>query len=105
MTKARLFFFTSIFLSLALIAACNKNGNNGQKTIAVIPKGVSHSFWLSIKAGADAAGKDFNTKIIWKGAASETDYAGQVSIVEDMITQKVDGICLAPSHGDALVPS
>src|SRR6185503_6711562 len=81
-----------------------KNGKSGQKTIAVIPKGVSHSFWLSIKAGADAAGKEFNTKIIWKGAASETDYAGQVSIVEDMITQKVDGICLAPSHGDSLVP-
>lgn len=104
MTKAKLLLFTSIFLSLALIAACNKNGNKGQKTIAVIPKGVSHSFWLSIKAGADAAGKEFNAKIIWKGAASETDYAGQVSIVEDMITQKVDGICLAPSHGDSLVP-
>jgi ribose transport system substrate-binding protein len=104
MTKAKLLLFTSIFLSLALIAACNKGGHKGQKTIAVIPKGVSHSFWLSIKAGAEAAGKDFNAQIIWKGAASETDYAGQVSIVEDMITQRVDGICLAPSHGDSLVP-
>src|SRR6185436_17278952 len=102
MSKAKLFLFISVFLCLALIAACNKTANNGQKTIAVIPKGVSHSFWLSIKAGADAAGKDFNAKIIWKGAPSETDYSGQVSIVEDMITLKVDGICLAPSHGDAL---
>jgi ribose transport system substrate-binding protein len=106
MNKAKLLLCISIFITLALFAGCNKGGNsnNGQKTIAVIPKGVSHSFWLTIKAGAEAAGKDLNTKIIWKGAASETDYAGQLGIVEDMITQKVDGICLAPSHGEALVP-
>ncbi len=103
MTKAKLLFCTTLALTIALLAACNKTGNK-QTTIAVIPKGVSHSFWQTIKAGADAAAKDLNVKIIWKGAASETDYAGQVSIVEDMITQRVDGIVLAPSHGDALVP-
>ncbi len=103
MTKAKSLFCISLALTIALLAACNKAGNK-QTTIAVIPKGVSHAFWQTIKAGADAAGKDLNVKIVWKGAASETDYAGQVSIVEDMITQRVDGIVLAPSHGDALVP-
>ncbi len=103
MTKAKSLFCISLALTITLLAACNKAGNK-QTTIAVIPKGVSHSFWQTIKAGADAAGKDLNVKIVWKGAASETDYAGQVSIVEDMITQRVDGIVLAPSHGDALVP-
>ncbi|MCI0524544.1 MAG: substrate-binding domain-containing protein, partial [Acidobacteria bacterium] len=71
---------------------------------AVIPKGVSHSFWQTVKAGADSAGKDLNVNIVWKGAASETDYSGQINIVEDMINQRVDGIVLAPSHGDSLVP-
>ena len=96
-----------IFFALALFAAgCNgaRGANPSQKTIAVIPKGVSHSFWLTVKAGADAAGKDLNVKIIWKGAAQETDYSGQINIVEDMINQRVDGIVLAPSHGDSLVP-
>ncbi|MGH6629560.1 MAG: ABC transporter substrate-binding protein, partial [Burkholderiales bacterium] len=94
-------------LAALTITACNKNGgvtNSGRKTIAVIPKGVSHSFWQSVKAGADAAGKDLDVNIIWKGAASETDITGQVNIVEDMINQKVDGIVLAPSHGNSLVP-
>jgi ribose transport system substrate-binding protein len=96
-----------IFFALALFAAaCNgaRGGNPSQKTIAVIPKGVSHSFWLTVKAGVDAAGKDLNVKIIWKGAAQETDYSGQINIVEDMINQRVDGIVLAPSHGNSLVP-
>jgi len=96
-----------IFFALALfLSACNgaRGANSSQKTIAVIPKGVSHSFWLMVKSGADAAGKDMNVRIVWKGAAQETDYSGQMNIVEDMINQRVDGIVLAPSHGDSLVP-
>jgi ribose transport system substrate-binding protein len=96
------------FIAVAIFSACNKNSGgdakSGRKTIAVIPKGVSHSFWQSVKAGADAAAKDLDVNIIWKGPASETDIAGQINIVEDMINQKVDGIVLAPSHGDSLVP-
>jgi ribose transport system substrate-binding protein len=98
----------ALFLLAAFgITACNKNGGapkSGKKTIAVIPKGVSHSFWQSVKAGADAAARDLDVNIIWKGPASETDIAGQINIVEDMINQNVDGIVLAPSHGDSLVP-
>ena len=96
-----------ILIALALsVASCGGAGGAkpSQKTIAVIPKGVSHSFWQTVKAGADAAGKELNVKIVWKGAAQETDYSGQINIVEDMINQRVDGIVLAPSHGDSLVP-
>jgi ribose transport system substrate-binding protein len=98
-------FFILVVLA-SFLAACGgaRGANSSQKTIAVIPKGVSHSFWLMVKAGADAAGKDMNVKIVWKGAAQETDYSGQINIVEDMINQRVDGIVLAPSHGDSLVP-
>ncbi|MDX2030025.1 MAG: substrate-binding domain-containing protein [Blastocatellia bacterium] len=107
MTRKFIFVLALALLAAALFTACNKGGGeskSGRKTIAVIPKGVSHSFWLSVKAGADAAGKDLDVNIIWKGPASETDITGQVNIVEDMINQRVDGIVLAPSQGDSLVP-
>jgi ribose transport system substrate-binding protein len=107
MNKSKLILlFALTTVGSLLLPACNHGGSGkaAQKTIAVIPKGVSHSFWQSVKAGADAAGKDLNVKIIWKGAAQETDYSGQINIVEDMINQRVDGIVLAPSHGDSLVP-
>lgn len=103
-SKLSLLVLVALIASFTL-ASCNKGEKKaGQKTIAVIPKGVSHSFWQSVKAGADDAGRDLNVNIIWKGAAQETDYAGQINIVEDMINQQVDGIVLAPSHGDSLVP-
>ncbi len=107
MNKSKLIIlFALAFLASPLISACNRSdgARSTQKTIAVIPKGVSHSFWLTVKAGADAAGKDLGVKIIWKGPAQETAYSEQINIVEDMINQRVDGIVLAPSHGDALVP-
>jgi ribose transport system substrate-binding protein len=92
----------SIFALLA-IAAC-RHSSNHQTIIAVIPKGVSHSFWQTVKAGADAAGKDLNVRIDWNGPATETDVSGQINFVENAINRRVNGIVLAPSHGDALVP-
>ena len=77
----------------------------GKKVIAVIPKGVSHFFWKSVEAGALAAGKELGVEIRWKGPAQETDYTSQINIVEDAIASRVDGIVLAPSHGDSLVPA
>ena len=105
MKSIKLSLLLSLALSLCLVSlSCNRaGGGSGKPQIAVIPKGVSHNFWLSIKAGAEAAGQELGADIIWKGPATETDYTGQVNIVEDAINKKVDGIVLAPSSGDALV--
>ncbi|MFM8395023.1 MAG: ABC transporter substrate-binding protein [Acidobacteriota bacterium] len=92
-------------LAFGSLVACKRGEQKKtQPVIAVIPKGVSHSFWLTMKAGADAAGKELGATIDWKGPASETDIAGQINIVEDAINRQVDGIVIAPSHGDSLVP-
>src|SRR5947207_146811 len=98
----------SVLLLLIVIGgmaapACRRP-SGGQRVIAVIPKGVAHYFWQSVHAGAEAAGKEFGVEVMWKGPAQETDYSGQINIVEDAINRRVDGIVLAPSHGDALVP-
>lgn len=76
----------------------------GKKVIAVIPKSQVHIFWQTVHAGAIAAGLEFGVKVLWKAPTTETDYAEQVRIVEDFITQKVDGIVLAPTDRTALVP-
>lgn len=89
-----------------LLLSCNRAGTNAahQPVIAVVPKGVSHFFWQTVKKGAEAAGQELGVTIEWKGPAVETDYTGQINIVEDAINKRVDGIVLAPSHGKSLVP-
>jgi ribose transport system substrate-binding protein len=104
MKKQKLWVWLIIVLIGCLITpACNRSAG-GKRVIAVIPKGVAHFFWQSVHAGADAAGRDFGVEVMWKGPAQETDYSGQINIVEDAINRRVDGIVIAPSHGDALVP-
>jgi len=94
-----------IVASALLALSCNRSGGGGKRpVIAVIPKGVSHFFWQTVHAGAEAAGKELNVEVVWKGPAAETNYSEQINIVEDAINRRVDGIVLAPSHGESLVP-
>jgi ribose transport system substrate-binding protein len=72
--------------------------------IAVIPKGTTHEFWKSVHYGALKAAREFgNVEIIWKGSQLESDRVGQIGVFNDFVTQRVDGICLAPLDSGALV--
>lgn len=101
-------------LALCVLTACRPAGNStagsssqgtaGQLRIAVIPKGTSHQFWMSVWAGAKAAAEEIgDVEILWKGPETEADTAGQIAVVKNFITSQVDGICLAPNHSQALI--
>ncbi len=93
-------------LVLALVAAsfgasCNRST---EKRIAFIPKGRAHMFWQSVHAGAVKAQQESpGFTILWNGPASETDYEGQIKIMDAFINQHVDAICLAPIDKKILV--
>jgi ribose transport system substrate-binding protein len=86
-------------LSLLGLGACNRTT---KKQIAVIPMGRSHVYWVSAHAGAVKAAQEENVDIIWNGPATESDFSGQLQIVENMINQHVDAITLAPIDRKAL---
>ncbi|GMW00082.1 MAG: D-ribose ABC transporter substrate-binding protein [Candidatus Hydrogenedentota bacterium] len=71
--------------------------------IAVVPKGLGHQFWNTVKAGAEAAGKEFDAQIIWNGPAKETEVVKQINIIQDMVSKKVDGIVMAACDENALI--
>ncbi len=100
----------AILAVLALLAGCSKStgpartGSRGTSmTIAVVPKSTSHDFWQTVRAGAEAAGKETGTQIIFRGPAKETDVAGQIAIMENLINQKVDAIVMAACNSKALI--
>ena len=72
-------------------------------TIAVIPKGLAHQFWLTVKAGAEAAGEEFGAEIVWNGPEKETMIAKQINIIEDMRSRGVDAIVMAACDENALI--
>jgi ribose transport system substrate-binding protein len=86
-------------LALTLPGGCQREK---KKVIAVVPKANSHLFWVSVQAGALAAGKEFNVEVEWNGPATETDYPRQIQILDSYISRRVDGICVAASETRAL---
>ena len=90
----------TVLLLLLGLQACHRDT---RRRIAVIPKGQAHLFWQSVHAGAVSAARETGVEIIWNGPPSETDFTGQLQIVEAMITQRVDAVCLAPIDRTAMV--
>lgn len=89
-------------LAAFALAGCNRGPT--EKRIAFIPKGQAHVFWQSVHAGAiKAARENPGYAVVWNGPASETDYTGQIKIVDAAFNQKVDAICLAPIDKKILV--
>ena len=75
--------------------------------IAVIVKTVNSTFWQNVQKGADAAVAKTEDKhtLTFQGPASESAIADEVNMVENAVNRKVDGIVLAPSDPDALLPA
>jgi len=90
-------------ISAAAVLGCRPRAESVRPTIAVIPKGQVHIFWQTVRAGAQAAAEGAGVEMVWAAPQVETDFAGQVSIVEDFINRGVSAIVIAPSHQNALV--
>lgn len=103
-------------LALALVGAgCGSVRNSGgggggakvKKTgalrLAVVPKAVGFDFWQQVKTGAEcAASKQKQVTVQWDGVTAETDVTGQVNLLQNFITQGVDGMVYAATDAKVL---
>ncbi len=90
-----------VALLLLTPTACRQDSS--KRVIGVVPKGTNHIFWQTVRAGALAAADEFDFEILWNAPQIETDSSRQITIVENLINRKVDGIVLAPVDEEALV--
>jgi len=84
---------------------CDRSGSSSTVTIGVVPKGTSHIFWKSVKAGADRAGKELGVEIKWDGPPDEKEINTQDRIIGDMINRGVNALVVAPVDKTALTTS
>jgi ribose transport system substrate-binding protein len=78
------------------------SAGGGKRTIAVIPKGTTHVFWKTVEAGVRDAAKETGVTVNWQGPLKEDDRGQQIGLVEQFISNNVNGICLAPLDATAL---
>jgi len=100
MMKARLMI---LMLLITICIGCSGESKMAQPKILVSPKGLIHSFWVTVHAGADSAARQFGAEIIWKGPTQETDIAGQIAIIEDYVNKGIDAIVLAACDARGLI--
>lgn len=105
----------SLVLSLILLTiSCSKNEasensgkaqNGNPKKVAVILKATDSEFWQSMAEGAKKyVEHNPNTvEITIYGPPTEADIAQLVSILENVVSQKPDGILIAPPNADSIV--
>ena len=67
-------------------------------TISIIVKDTTSAYWQTVLAGARKAGQDLGVEITELGAQSESDVAGQISILEKAVASNPAAIIIAPAQ-------
>ena len=73
-------------------------------TVVVIPKGLTHEHWQSVRRGAERCAEDLlaeegvRVRVIFDGPLRERDAIEQIRIVDRRLATGAKGIVLAPQH-------
>lgn len=73
-------------------------------TIAVVTKDNTANWFKRMKIGVDEFGKETGINVIQKGPAN-ADAASQVQVIDDLINQGVDALCVVPIDPGAIEAS
>jgi ribose transport system substrate-binding protein len=79
-------------------------GANAPVELAVVPKAIGFDFWEQVRIGAECAAKkaEGQVDVQWDGVTAETDVSGQVNLLQNFITQGVDGLVYAATDAKVL---
>ena len=84
----KLFRSAVVAFATLVLGGFSINSGAADKTLAWIPKSTDSTFWLAVKAGAEKAGAELGYEVLYVGVQDQTNIAGQVNLVHDMVTQK-----------------
>ncbi|WP_022868830.1 autoinducer 2 ABC transporter substrate-binding protein [Schaalia vaccimaxillae] len=78
-------------------------GKNGDYTIAVVPKDATNPWFVRMEVGVNKYAEETGMNVFQKGPA-ETDATMQAQVIQDLIAQDVDAICVVPVDPGAIEP-
>ena len=88
-------------LLLSLVGAVSAQEKDWE--IVVVPKDASNPWFVRMKVGVDEYAKETGLNVYQKGTA-EIDATLQAQLVQDLIAQGVDAICVVPVNPESLEP-
>jgi len=114
--KRKLLAILSITMIAALLlSGCggSNSSNNGEeagndlanKEITVILKNLTNPFWISVKEGAEAAGKELGVNVKVLAPLKADNNEEQSQMVEQAIANQTDIVVLTPSDSNGIIPA
>lgn len=91
----------AILIALAAAPAAAQD----KKILAIVVKGLDNPFFEQINLGCQkwkAENADSEYTCLYTGPASSTDEAGEVQIVDDLLTRGVSAVAISPSNAPAM---
>ena len=97
----------SVMLAVASLVCLAAGAVDAQekKTLAIVVKGLDNPFFEQINLGCQkwqAENPDSEYTCLYTGPASSADEAGEVQIVDDLLTKGVAAIAISPSNAPAM---
>ena len=102
---------TAALMTATLFAGCGDNGDNqtsggedangASYKIAVVPKMTNIGWFQRMEEGVKAYNADNGTKYVYNGS---TEGEGQAQLVESMLGEEWDAICVVPFDSNSLAP-
>ena len=87
------------------LVACSGTAKKDDKfEIVVVPKDSSNPWFVRMKVGVDEYAKAHTELNVYQKGTDEIDATKQAQLVEDLIAQKVDAICVVPVDLGSLDP-
>src|SRR5918995_2484186 len=92
----------AVALGLA-VAACG----SGQEpvTLGLITKQETNPFWVTMREVAQDTADDDDVELLTATGRSDVDYRSQVRAIQDMTRRGANGILIAPTDSEAVVPA
>jgi rhamnose transport system substrate-binding protein len=76
----------------------------GPKTYVLVPKNLGNPYFDTANNGAQEAAKELGVTVLYQGSAT-ADATEQITLLNSLIAQDVDGLAISANDADALVPT
>lgn len=102
---------SALILTLGLSACSSSAGGSGSSSspdsikIGLITKTETNPFYVAMKKAAEAEAKDLGVELQTFSGKENNDNDSQVTAIENLIAQGVQGILITPADSAAIVPS
>ncbi len=103
MKKILILFVLILSVSLSsVLASGSQEVDNDAKTIGFVGMTMNNEYHITLANGAVVEGKKLGVKVEVQAGDQHSSAAQQLTIIENMIANGVDGILLVPSSSDGL---